>query len=650
MATHEPPPALLRAQIDSIRSQTHRDWVCVISDDASSDAAKAEIERAIAGDARFSVESHEERVGFYRNFERALRAVPSEASYVALCDQDDRWHPDKLAALLSALGPDDVLAHSDARVVDSDGRVVAETFWPRGAPRDDRLGDLLFANAVTGASALFRQRRAALRPSVPGLPGRPFHDRWIALVSCGLGGIAYVERPLFDYVQHPAAAHGHARATGQSDRRADALRDRAADLRRRGFHPDWRAAHDEYLARSVSEAIALRLRLSDRLGAADRRRLRMIETLPHSPAAQARLAARWLARAPRGRPGIEGALVRGVLWRRLVSPRNALARRRQTRSRAHGGSTGRTPRRSDARPRYGITVTQGGEEAGFGDYFTARELGDALEATGADVVYLRLDGRGWRRDARALDVIVSLLDRFPLREAPPDALAVAWVRNWSERWLMREWFDEYDHVFATSEASCRLIRERSSARPQLMPLATNPARFHPVAAAPEEAIDVGRNRLSHADLPHLDRDAAPFGAPPQGDHIAAVAVDIHLARRRASRSSACMHVASSLLPEVIDRAPVGQDLTQAEQRGVGQQDVPRRAVRGGCRRTRRDPLARSAGKGHDALGRQPRVLEPVRHVRAADAGREERSRARGRASRSRRPRARRRRVRPRRGR
>ena len=54
MATHEPPPALLRAQIDSIRSQTHRDWVCVISDDASSDAARAEIERAIAGDARFS--------------------------------------------------------------------------------------------------------------------------------------------------------------------------------------------------------------------------------------------------------------------------------------------------------------------------------------------------------------------------------------------------------------------------------------------------------------------------------------------------------------------------------------------------------------------------------------------------------------------
>ena len=100
----------------------------MISDDSSGDAALAEIERAIAGDARFRLEPHEERVGFYRNFERALRAVPPEASYVALCDQDDRWHPDKLDVLLSALGPNDVLAHSDARVVNPDGHVVAETF------------------------------------------------------------------------------------------------------------------------------------------------------------------------------------------------------------------------------------------------------------------------------------------------------------------------------------------------------------------------------------------------------------------------------------------------------------------------------------------------------------------------------------------
>ena len=35
MATYEPPPDLLRRQLDSMRAQTHANWVCVISDDCS---------------------------------------------------------------------------------------------------------------------------------------------------------------------------------------------------------------------------------------------------------------------------------------------------------------------------------------------------------------------------------------------------------------------------------------------------------------------------------------------------------------------------------------------------------------------------------------------------------------------------------------
>ena len=36
MATYDPPIELFRRQIDSIRAQTHRNWVCLISDDNSS--------------------------------------------------------------------------------------------------------------------------------------------------------------------------------------------------------------------------------------------------------------------------------------------------------------------------------------------------------------------------------------------------------------------------------------------------------------------------------------------------------------------------------------------------------------------------------------------------------------------------------------
>ena len=35
MATYEPPAELLERQLESLRAQTHTDWICVISDDAS---------------------------------------------------------------------------------------------------------------------------------------------------------------------------------------------------------------------------------------------------------------------------------------------------------------------------------------------------------------------------------------------------------------------------------------------------------------------------------------------------------------------------------------------------------------------------------------------------------------------------------------
>ena len=89
MATWNPPADLLRRQIESIRNQTYGNFACFIADDASSPEALAAIHEITAGDERFVVRSFSERVGFYRNFERALSMVPPEAAFVALADQDD---------------------------------------------------------------------------------------------------------------------------------------------------------------------------------------------------------------------------------------------------------------------------------------------------------------------------------------------------------------------------------------------------------------------------------------------------------------------------------------------------------------------------------------------------------------------------------
>ena len=164
MATYEPPPDLLRAQVDSIRAQTHHDWLCVISDDGSSAAGWATIQDVVRDDPRFVVTRAPRRLGFYRNFERALALAPEGARYVALADQDDRWHPDKLATLVAGIG-DARLAYSDARVIRPDGELVAETYWTQRANNHDDLDALLITNSVTGAASLFP--RALLGDALP---------------------------------------------------------------------------------------------------------------------------------------------------------------------------------------------------------------------------------------------------------------------------------------------------------------------------------------------------------------------------------------------------------------------------------------------------------------------------------------------------
>ncbi len=207
MATYEPDLKLFTTQLNSLRAQTDSRWICVISDDCSSAQRFDRMRELIAGDERFVISRSENRLGFYRNFERALRMAPAEAELLALCDQDDRWYPEKLEALRRRLGRAQLI-YSDQRLVDAGGQVLRETMWRGRANNHTDLAALLTANTVTGAATLFRRELAALALPFPDLPGLQFHDHWLAVVALASGSVAYVDRPLYDYVQHGGAVFG----------------------------------------------------------------------------------------------------------------------------------------------------------------------------------------------------------------------------------------------------------------------------------------------------------------------------------------------------------------------------------------------------------------------------------------------------------
>ena len=189
LATHAPDPALLARQLASLEAQEEAAWELVRLDDAAGSGA-------------------------WRAFERCYEQVPAGAAFVAPCDQDDVWHPAKLARLRAAMDPGVTLAFCDLRVVDAEPEPSCHrpTGAGGGRPGSD-LGELLATNVVTGAACLVR--RDVLDVALPFPPELDdcFHDHWLACCALALGDLRYVPEALVDYVQHGANLTGWSQAS-----------------------------------------------------------------------------------------------------------------------------------------------------------------------------------------------------------------------------------------------------------------------------------------------------------------------------------------------------------------------------------------------------------------------------------------------------
>ncbi len=313
MATFDPQIEMFKRQIDSIRHQTYPRWRCVISDDGSREDVVERMREAIGDDPRFELTRSAKRLGFYGNFERALSLAPPEAPYIAFSDQDDYWYPDKLEALSVGLESGASLAYSDTRVVTERGEVLSDTFWSHRANNHTNLGSLLVMNTITGAASLFRREllRYAL-PFPPQLGPNSYHDQWIASVALAVGSVAYVDRPLYDYVQHSDAVLGHSAAVARGARRR-ILRGLAS------VFGGWRVAYFADYCRILFLARVLTLRCGDLMEPAKRRSLARVAG--GSP----RRRAGWLAlrslrpKSPHSQThGAERRLLRGMAWPHMV--------------------------------------------------------------------------------------------------------------------------------------------------------------------------------------------------------------------------------------------------------------------------------------------------------------------------------------------
>ena len=174
--------------------------------------------------------------------------------------------------------------------------MLADTYWGRARNNHTDLLSLLVANTVTGAASLFR--RELLEYALPFPPAQfaHYHDHWLGLTALSLGGIRFVDRPLYDYMQHAGASLGHEAATTMTSLAQRSPGQRSPRERARM----WRLHYFVDVCRLLEFATVLRMRCGEQMPRAKRRALDRFL----APTARRR---RWRGSAPAAYASCRGA-------------------------------------------------------------------------------------------------------------------------------------------------------------------------------------------------------------------------------------------------------------------------------------------------------------------------------------------------------
>lgn len=203
----------LEQQLASIAVQVFSGWRLIARDDGSSDTS-LEILKAFADEHPDRVELvtvPAARLGVVASYEMLLNSC--SAPYIAFCDQDDIWLPDKLGVLLARMqsleseagSSRPCLVHSDLSVIGADREHIADSLWiyqKLEPAKMQSLERLLVQGCVTACASMMN--RALLQRVVPIPQDVIMHDWWISLIAASNGAIAHIDDVTVCYRQHGA--------------------------------------------------------------------------------------------------------------------------------------------------------------------------------------------------------------------------------------------------------------------------------------------------------------------------------------------------------------------------------------------------------------------------------------------------------------
>ena len=204
MAVYEPRLDWLKEQLMSLNAQTYPNLRLYVRDDCSPDVpfemVRALVEQCITS-FPYTIERNERNLGSTKTFERLT--MEAEGDYLAYCDQDDIWLPEKLSVSETQIGSAGLLC-GDVIPIDADGRRLAGSITelrPRIILKEGAGlgGSLIYRNFVIGCTILIRSDIA--KAAVP-FAQSMVHDHYLAWYCAQKNEIAVAKQPLLYYRRH----------------------------------------------------------------------------------------------------------------------------------------------------------------------------------------------------------------------------------------------------------------------------------------------------------------------------------------------------------------------------------------------------------------------------------------------------------------
>lgn len=193
----------LAEQLDSLFDQTHNNFCVLVRDDGSKDLTKKILNKYSKEHKNFHV-IFGKNIGVISSFLELLEVIPWDTDYIALCDQDDVWYPNKIERSIER-----IKKVSDNSPIMYCGalEIVDEKLNPvrilDNVKKEPAFKNALVQNVATGCTIVINsQAKQLLINKDVDLSMIRMHDWWIYQVISVFGNVIYDHKPMIKYRQH----------------------------------------------------------------------------------------------------------------------------------------------------------------------------------------------------------------------------------------------------------------------------------------------------------------------------------------------------------------------------------------------------------------------------------------------------------------